>query len=189
MTDGFADKKTESLKDKARHELIEYGLNVIYLALVFASFTVYRRLILATHGIAYENYGVALIEAAVLGKVIMIGGVFHLGRGLEAKPLIYPTLYKTFLFIIFVGIFKVIEHAIKGLWDGVGLMGGIVEYSKKGLHEVLAYNLVVFVALIPFFAVKELGRVLGKETVWTLFFHRGTEAFGRRRSDQESHEQ
>ena len=33
-----ADKKTESLQDKARHELIEYGLNVLYLALVFASF-------------------------------------------------------------------------------------------------------------------------------------------------------
>ena len=170
-----AEKKTESLKDKARHELIEYGFNIIYLTLVFASFTEYRRLILASHDIAYTNYWVALIEAVVLGKVIMIGGLFHLGRGLEAKPLIYPALYKTFVFIIFVGVFKVIEHAIKGLWDGVGLMGGLDEYSDKGLHEVLANSLVVFVALIPFFAVKELGRVLGKETMWTLFFCRKTD--------------
>jgi len=170
------EKKTGSLKDKARHELVEYGFNIIYLTLVFASFTEYRRLLLAAHDITYENYWVALIEAVVLGKVIMIGGVFHLGRGLEAKPLIYPTLYKTFVFIIFIGIFKLIEHAIKGLWDGVGIAGGLIEYFDKGLHEVLANSLVVFVALIPFFAVKELGRVLGKEKMWTLFFRRRTES-------------
>lgn len=170
-----SDTKTADLKDKVRHGMIEYGVNVIYLTLVFASFTEYRRLILAGHDILYENYWVALIEAVVLGKVIMIGGVFHLGRGLEAKSLIYPTLYKSFVFIIFVGIFRVFEYAVKGLWDGVGVMGGLVEYSDKGLHEVLANSLVVFVALIPFFAVKELGRVLGKETIWTLFFRRRTD--------------
>lgn len=166
------DKKMEGLKEKARHELIEYGLNVIYLTLVFAAFTEYRRLILAAHDIAYENYWVALIEAVVLGKVIMIGGVFRLGRGLEGKPLIYPAIYKTLVFIVFVAVFKLAEHAIKGLWDGVGLMGGLVEFSEKGFHEVLANSLIVFVALIPFFAVKELGRVLGQKTIWALFFRR-----------------
>jgi len=44
------------------------------------------------------NYGFAVIEALVLAKVIMIGEVARLGRGLERKPLIYPTLYKTVVF-------------------------------------------------------------------------------------------
>lgn len=38
--------KSETLKQKARHELIEYALNVVYLTIVFAAFTIYRRLIL-----------------------------------------------------------------------------------------------------------------------------------------------
>jgi hypothetical protein len=84
---GSPDKKTDEWKERVRHELIEYAINVVYLALVFAAFTVYRRLVLAAHDITYTNYGVALIEALILGKVIMIGGVFRLGRGLEAKPL------------------------------------------------------------------------------------------------------
>jgi hypothetical protein len=162
--------KTQELKDKARHELIEYGINVVYLTLVFAAFTVYRRFLLAEHGVSYENYGFAVIEALVLGKVIMIGDLARLGRGLEAKPLIYPTLYKTLVFSVLVAAFKVIEHGIKGLWQGVGFAGGLMELSEKWSDELLANGLVLLVALIPFFAIKELGRVLGKDKVSSLFF-------------------
>jgi hypothetical protein len=77
-----------------------YLVYVIYLALVFAAFTHYRRLILADVGLVYTNYGVALIEALILAKVIMIGDVLRLGRMLENKPLILPTLIKTVVFTI-----------------------------------------------------------------------------------------
>ena len=162
--------KTQELKDKARHELIEYGINVVYLTLVFAAFTVYRRILLTEHGVAYENYGFAVIEALVLGKVIMLGDMFRLGRGLEARPLIYPTLYKTFVFSALVAAFKVVEFGIKGLWQGVGFSGGLMLLSDKWSDELLANGLVLLVALIPFFAIKELGRVLGKDRLSSLFF-------------------
>ncbi len=167
-----SDSKTAGLKDKVRHGMIEYGINVIYLTLVFAAFTEYRRLLLAAHDIGYTNYGVAIIEALILGKVIMIGGVFHLGRGLEKMPLIYPTLYKTVVFSIFVAVFKIIEHVIRVLWNGGGLADNLTGLSGSGFYEVIANSMVVFVALIPFFAVKEMGRVLGKEKIRTLFFGR-----------------
>lgn len=157
---------------KARQEFIEYMFNVLYLTVVFASFTIYRRLVLAAHDIVYTNYWFALIEALVLGKVIMVGGVFRLGRGLEHKPLIYPTIYKTVLFTILVAGFKVVEHAIKGLWTGVGVAGGLAEFAERGFHIILANGIVVFVALLPFFAIKELGRVIGRERIAGLFFRR-----------------
>ena len=166
------DKKKKSLKEKIFHELIEYWINVCYLAVVFAVFTQYRRIILAAHDITYTNYWVAVIEALILAKVIMIGAVLRLGRGLEQMPLIYPTLYKTVVFTLFVAVFTLTEHAIKGLWQGKGLMGGIDEYFEKGPHEFIAGCLMLFVAFIPFFGVKELGRVLGKEKIAALFFRR-----------------
>lgn len=46
------------------------------------------------------------------------------------------------------------------------------ELSHKGADELLANSLVVFVALVPFFAVKELGRVLGEQKISDLFFRR-----------------
>ncbi len=170
-----SETKTATLKQKVFHELGEYGINIIYLTLVFASFTEYRRLLLAAHDITYTNYWVALIEAVVLGKVIMIGSVVRLGRGFESKPLIYPTLYKTLVFILFVFAFKLLEHGLKGLWKGEGFMGGLAEQLAKGPHELLANGLVIFAALIPFFAVKELGRVLGEKKIRDLFFRRTAE--------------
>ena len=167
-----SDTKEADLKDKIGHGMIEYGINVIYLTLVFAAFTEYRRLILASHDIVYTDYGVAFIQAFILGKVIMIGAVFRLGRGLEAMPLIYPSIYKAVVFSVFVGAFKIIEYVIKVLWSGGGLMEGLVELSENGVLELLANSLVVFVAFIPFFAVKEIGRVLGKNKMRTLFFKR-----------------
>lgn len=166
----------EKLTTKVRHELIEYAINVVYLTLVFAAFTQYRRFLLAEYSIVYTNYWVGLFAALVLGKVIMIGSVFRLGRWLEHKPLIVPTIYKAMIFTIFILIFRVVEYAIKGLLYGDGLTAALGEFfAQKGIDEVLANSLVVLVTLIPFFAVKELGRVLGRERVAALFFRNGVE--------------
>jgi len=167
-----AGAKPTELKAKVKHELVEYAINVVYLTLVFASFTVYRRLVLAAHDIAYTHYGFAVIEALVLGKVIMVGGVFRLGRGLEDRPLIFPTLYKTVVFTVFCGLFKALEYGLKGLWRGEGFAQGIGGLASEGWEVLLGNALVVFVAFIPFFGVKEMGRVLGEKTIRTLFFQR-----------------
>ena len=78
--------KQSNLKKKIVHEISEYLINVCYLTLVFAAFIQYRRFLLAIYDITYTNYGVAVIEALILGKVIMIGSVFHLDRALNRSP-------------------------------------------------------------------------------------------------------
>ena len=162
--------KTGALKEKAREELAEYALNVVYLGVVFATFTVYRRLLLAAHDITYTNYGFALVEALILGKVIMIGSVFRLGRGLEDKPLILPTLYKTVVFTVFVALFTLAERVVKGLVADHGIAAELAEFAAQGYEVIFANLMVVFVALIPFFAMKELGRAVGRDRIARLFF-------------------
>ena len=158
------------VKELLHHEVIEYAFNVAYLTLVFAAFIVFGRLVLASYNIIYTNYWIALIQGLVLGKVIMVGGVLRLGRGLEDKPLIYPTIYKSVVFTILVVAFKVVESGVIGWWRGVGIAGGLAEYVDRGYQLILANSLVVFVALFPFFAIKELGRVIGREKIASLFF-------------------
>ena len=170
-------QKAGSWKDKFLHGMAEYVFNAIYLALIFGAFAQYRRLVLAAHDIIYTNYWVAVIQALILGKVIMIGAVFRLGRSLEQRPLIYSTLYKALVFTFLVLVFNLFEHAIKGLWTGKGLAGGFAEFLDRWPHELLAGSLVILVALIPFFAVKELGRVLGKEKIGSLFFRKADPDF------------
>jgi hypothetical protein len=157
------DKNKGNLKKKLLHEMKAYWVYVVYLTLIFGAFTWYRRLILADVGITYTDYGVALIEALIFAKVIMIGDLLHLGRGFEHKPLIFPILLKTAIFTLFVGLFTIIEHVIKSLVQGKGLTAGLVDFFGKGSYELLAGCLIIFVAFIPFFALRELSRMLGGE--------------------------
>jgi hypothetical protein len=159
-------------KQKLFLEITAYWINVLYLTILFAVFTSYRRLILAQYDIGYSNWGISLIKALVLSKVVMIGGLIPFGRGLENKPLIFSTLFKSVLFTLWVAIFALVESAIRGFLHGKGLAGAVDHLLSDGMHEFFAKSLVVFVSFIPFFAFKELGRVLGKGKIGDLFFRK-----------------
>ncbi|HMK65954.1 MAG TPA: hypothetical protein VK564_09175 [Thermodesulfobacteriota bacterium] len=162
-------------KQKFFLEMTAYWINVAYLTILFTVFTSYRRLILAQYDIGYSNWGISFMKAMVLGKVVMVGGFFRLDRGLENKPLIFSTLSKSFLFTLWVGLFSYLEAAVKVVFRGEDLSfsGALNHLLKEGPHEFFAKCLVVFVAFIPFFAFKELGRVFGKGVIWNLFFRKG----------------
>ncbi len=171
-----ADEKRTGWKPRVTREITEYGINVIYLGLVFAAFTWYRRLILAEYHITYLHYGISVVEALILAKVIMLGDILGLGRRLENKPLIFPVLYQSLLFGLWMLVFGVLEHTLVGLLHGEGLTGGMRHVAGEGGDELLARALVIFVAFIPFFALREMERVQGKGTLRTMFFRRSPPA-------------
>lgn len=168
-------------KRKVVGEMIDYYLNFLYLAFFLVAFGWYRRLILAEYDILYLNYWVPLIEAAVLAKVIMIGDMLRIGRGLERHPLLVPTLFRAVLFSLYVVIFSVVERTLSGLLHGKGLGEGLAEIASKGRYELLAQAVIIFGAFVPFFAFKELEIVLGKEKLRDLFWRRGAVVVERER--------
>ncbi len=157
-------------KQRVAHELLNYWIAFLYLAFFFATFAWYRRFILAEYHISYYHYGTALIEALILAKVVLIGDALRLGGGHENKPLIFPVLYKAVMFSLFVGLFAVLEHTVGGLVHGKGLAGGFHEIMNEGKDELLARCLLTFFSFIPFFAFRELARVIGEGKLSTLFF-------------------
>lgn len=164
-------KQKAGWKQRILREFVRYWVNVLYLAIVFSLFAWYRRLILAHYEIKYLNYGVAVFEALILAKVIMVADVIGLSRGLfGTKPLIYPTLYKSLVFSVFVALFVALEDTIGGLFKGKGLTGWLVELQGSGKYEFLAHCLMIFFIFIPFFAFKELGKTMGEGKLGQLFF-------------------
>ncbi|MBP1774600.1 MAG: conserved rane protein of unknown function [candidate division NC10 bacterium] len=159
-------------RQKAVQEVIEYWINFAYLAFFLVAFTWYRRLILAAYHVQYTNYWFPLIEAAVLAKIIMIGDLLRLGRLKDQRPLIVVALYRTVVFTIWVGAFSLLEDTVRSLFHGRGVLGGVEAIAHRDWHEVLAGCVVAFVAFVPFFAFKEMGRLLGEEKFRTLFWMR-----------------
>jgi hypothetical protein len=164
-----------NLKERALEEFRLFWIIALYLWVFLGSFTIYRRLIIEETGAAYLHYGISLIEALVIAKVILIGKMFGFSRRFEDKPLIVPLLYKTILFGIFVLLFGVVEHLLEGWFHRQGLVGGLHDISDLGADELGARVLVIIVAFVPFFAFYEIGRVIGMRKLAEMFFSkRGT---------------
>jgi hypothetical protein len=165
-----ATKAKGGWKQRVMDEFIEYWIVVAFLAWFFAVFAWYRRFVLAEYHISYTHYWVGLIEALVLAKLILIGDALRLGRKLDDKPLIVPTLWKAVVFSLLVAVFSVLEHTIEGLLRHRGVAGGFEELMSKGKYELLGQSLIMFSVFVPFFACKELERVLGEGQLLKLFF-------------------
>ena len=159
-----------SLKDRAIREFKVFWIIAIYLWLFIGVFTVYRRLIVAETGAAYLHYGIALIQALVIAKIVLVGQMFSFSRVHDDKPLIIPVIYKSILFGILVFLFGIVEHLVEGWIHHEGLAGGLREISRIGFDELSARALLLIVAFIPFFAFGEIGRVVGMDRLTAIFF-------------------
>ena len=71
--------------------------------------------------------------------------------------------------------FDIAEGLVRGLIGGLGPRGTVDEVRSRFNYEWLSRALVVFFAFIPFFAGRELRRVLG-EGVIRIFFQRESAA-------------
>ena len=150
------------------HEMKQYLVVVIFLFFFFGAFTAYRRLLLASYEIDYVDFGWALIKALVLGKVILIGELLHVGKRFEERPLIVSTLWKTLAFGLLIVAFGILERVV-GAWIHHRPLSEEFSFTGPDGYELLARIPLQIVALVPLFAFRELGRVLGEDRLEALF--------------------
>lgn len=142
----------------------------VYLFFIFSAFLTYRSLIMAQLGIEYHEYGFAIIKALVFAKVILIVKFVSVVKRFDDKPLIIPTIYKVVLFTLFSAMFVVLEHLVRGLIEGLTVVGSIEEIAAVGVNELMSRILVFVFALVPYFIMNEISRVVGKGKVLEWFF-------------------
>jgi hypothetical protein len=171
---GGAQEEHLSLRQKVVSEVRRLLAISIYLSIFFLVFRLYTNLILEQLHINYFVYGLTILKALVLAKIILAADALRLGRRFREHPLIVPALYNTVVFSVFALVSEVVEHLMVGaLLHGLGPAAVFTEISDKGWSNLAGMTLVVFVAFIPFFAFREVERVLGEGTLFDLFFTRG----------------
>ena len=158
-----------------RHEMFEFFLNFLFLAFFLISFTWYRHLILASYHIRDLGYWGPLIEAAILAKIIMIGDIMHVGRRFRNQSLALTAVYLTLAFSLLVVAFSVLEHVIGAMIHGERPAAGLSEIESKGWQQLLAWYVLIIVAFLPFFIVKQIEAAIGPEKFRRMFFHRNTQ--------------
>ena len=171
--------ESQTWKQKLLHGFSEYLINVGYLTIFFCVYALSRRLTLAQYGIHLDDYFIGLIKAIVIGKVIMIGAFFRVSQNFEDRALIIPTLYKAFIFILWIILFDVLEVLIRSLLQAHSPDTTMEDIFQNQFSRVwLGGMLMVFVCFIPFFALKELSRIMGHEKFRDLFFKARTNELG-----------
>ena len=154
-------------KQKLLHELADVGGIFLMILLFLVMFATYRMMLLDTFSSKYFLYGTAIINALIFAKVVAIGEMAHLGHRAEDRALMVSVLWKAFAFSLFLIAFELVEEAVKEYFHGAVVFHKIQLVRKQ---ELIARTVVFFLAFIPFFAFRELSRVVGHHRTIDLFF-------------------
>src|SRR6516164_1394754 len=130
----------------------------------------YESVVSAKNGIEYYFYGFAIINALVLGKVILVADDFHFSEWFKERAPIYSISAKALAFTILLLIFDIIEEVIVGKFKGKTFAESF-PHVGDGSPRAYLYMIIIFaIALIPFFSFREIVRVFGERELRSLFF-------------------
>jgi len=170
---GKHSERVEHLKERAVSGTKRFIAIFFYLYVVLALFNMHEYVVLQQHNIPFTHFGFALINALVLGKIMLIAEELHLGKHFENYPLMYLIVLNSLLFAAVLMVFHVIEHVAEGLWHGQTIMESLPWVGAGGLLTALVVGAMVTVALMPFFALRAIRQVIGSERMRTVLFQRG----------------
>lgn len=129
---------------------------------MFFVFLVHEWTVLASHQIGFRFYGLAVVNALVLSKIMLIAEGLHFADGLKDKPLIYPIALKSVAFSVLLVIAYIVEEIAVGLFHGKGVAESVPEIGGGGVMGMLTIGAILALALVPFFSFREIARAIGE---------------------------
>jgi hypothetical protein len=156
-----AEKPKPTLKERVIEEAKKFAAIFLYLWVVFFVLMLTEWIALAEHHIGFTFYGLAAINAVVLAKIMLIADKARFAERLKGMPLVYPIVYKAIAFTTLLFVVYVLEEMLIGGLSGRGFLA--VPHIGGGLMGALCLWLIFCVALIPYFAFREIEQAVGPE--------------------------
>jgi hypothetical protein len=171
-------ERRRNLKGRLVHEIKQLFFMFFYLWLVCGLFVLNQTVVLGERNINYTAvHGFAFINALVLAKVMLVAEDVRFAHRFENRALIYPILYKAAAFAILFVVAYALEKVVVGLLAGETASASLPYLGTDTSKGVLCLLAIIFVSLIPFFTIREIGRVIGGRELWNLVFRRGTRVY------------
>jgi len=158
------------LKQKLTTELKEVAALSLYLYICLGAVLVFKSATLREVGIDYTIWGIAAIKALVLAKFMLIGRMLDIGTRYRDRPLIWPTLYLSLMFLILLLVLTTLEELIVGWIHHRSLVESLTHVVGPTFYEGLAASFIMFLILVPYSAFVCLGDALGEHEIFRLFF-------------------
>jgi hypothetical protein len=160
---------------KLKSKILEVVPTVLFFFVIFQLLAFTRSLILKGYGIQVSTFLKATIAALVVGKVVLLADILPMINRFPNKPLIYNIVWKTFIYMVAALLVRYVEHLIPFILEYKNLKVG----NSHLLDEVVwpHFWLVQLWLLVCFFmynTVREVGRILGREQLRSMFFGPGS---------------
>jgi hypothetical protein len=155
-------KAKPSLKARLYDEFRKFLMIFSYLWLVFFVFLVHEWAILASNHISFRFYGLAVVNALILSKIMLIAEALKFAERLNDKPLVYPIAFKSISFSVLLMVSYVVEEIAVGLFHGKSVSESFPEVGGGGLVGLLTIGGIFCIAFVPFFGFREIARVIGE---------------------------
>jgi uncharacterized protein DUF4339 len=168
---GRGEPAKPTLKARVLQEIKKFAGIFVYLWVVFIVLLLHEWIVLSENHINFKFYGLAAINALVLAKIMLIADNFRFAEQLKGMPLIYPIIYKAVAFTTLLFAAYVLEEMLIGGIFGKGVLASVPNVGG-GLGGAFGLWLIFCIALVPFFAFKELERVVGPAAFLKLLFGR-----------------
>lgn len=153
-----------------KHEFFEVLPPTVFFLIAFCLILATRRLILREYGIPLTGFGTAVVGALLVGKVVLIVDKLPFVNKFPGKPLLYNTLWKTFIYFCAAMLVRYLEHIIPLARQA----GGFLAANHRLAEEIVwpHFWLIQMWLSVLFFiycAMRELVRAIGREKVVHMF--------------------
>jgi hypothetical protein len=155
---------------RAVDELKEFAVVAAYLYVCFTAILYLKASILRAHGIEFAPFGFAAVKALICAKFVSLGHMFRVGERFKSRPLIWPTLYKSLAFLILLMVLNALEEVVAGFIHHRAVADSLAEFGGGTFDQLFATSIVGLLILIPFFAFRTLGEVVGERNLVRVFF-------------------
>ena len=157
-----------------KHEFLSVLPPTIYFLCTFNVVVLTTSMVLRDFEITFSAYAFATTLALVIGKVVLVVNKLSVLRKFDGKPLIYPILFKSVVYTLFVFAVRLLEHWIPGLIESGNIAGAnafIVEHVNWRLFSVA--QIWVFVLFVVYTTAVEFISIFGltSRQLLTAFFH------------------
>ena len=157
---------------KLKNETREFIILAAYLFVCFAAVSYMKFAVLKAQGVDFGPFAFAAVKAAICAKFVLLARALPIERRFATYPLVVPTLFRTFAFLVVVVILMFVEEAIVGLFHGRPISVSIAETGGT-TEERIATGVLLFLIFMPYFAFRSLSDVMGGHDIYRLFFVRG----------------
>jgi hypothetical protein len=159
-----------TLGQRAVHEFKELAILTAYLYVTLGAVILMKAAVLHGAGVSFVPWGIAIVKALVLAKFMLIGRAMKIGERFHNRPLIWPTLHKSFAFLVMLIVMTVIEEVVVGLFHHQSVAASLGELTGAKLYETLAGYFIMLLVLIPYIAWGVLDEALDEGRLARMFF-------------------